>query len=720
MLTDLSPPLVGQILSYESTTHAALRLWQCGSRALQTQLIAGVFKVELRNSKELILLQMPKCLAELRNLRFLTVDRSQHVLYNPSRTFEVLKSLSPSLEKLTLRFKGAGFFFNPCSPSERLTGGQFETWNPKQAEFPDNAFIDSQAAFPSLQSLKLDEIALLDATALQGLPRSLLSLSAATTEKGDSFLQCIKALPPNLTSFSTFGRWKKAPSFCSALPRTLTKLAIPQGTLANVEELSNLPRELKVLRTAPFRWTIEQLSALPPLIKDASIVLLPAHDDCYLAISALPKSLTRLDMQNTFKAEFNAVRLRALPPTLTSLNGVISFESVATSDFPRSLTSLVIDGGVREFTKEFARLLPPFLRSLTLSGYGITMELDVISHLPEYLTSLSAKVDELSPGANLIFPRGLTFLSLDVSLDVPFTMALQNARLDYGEEGSTEALAADGSAAAPPDRAGFCHLPLSFFKQLHVCAHLKTLLLKGALCPLSALQFLSPHLERLLIRQFVKDAAFNLEESWVESKVQSLFAEAAFSVCKEELTSQRPPALPRHWFDLIPRKMVLLEASYPFLHTHDLQDWTRLPKAMTNLKLNCPLPLDNQVLRYLPMAEMNYLEIKIDPMDDEAVKHLGRKMKQFDSLGDEWDPEESTVKYCTPGLILGDGTNDSLAEMIQVLDEERTEALHGPFSPDAFKLFEVLAPGDVCEEDGEADGNEEEMAEGDEEEGEED
>lgn len=199
----------------------------------------------LRNTKELILLQLPKFLMELQALRCLTVDRKHHILYNPARTAEVLKAPSPRIEKLKLRFRAAGAFFDPSPRSTEPTTASQKEWHEYILTFPENAFADAGNAYPSLTWLELDKQSYLNAVALQQLPRNLVTLSVAIPTKRDAAIAASKALPPNLTSLRMLKDVETCPTFFSSLPRSLTSIAARSLSKFIIEDLSSLPNGLK-------------------------------------------------------------------------------------------------------------------------------------------------------------------------------------------------------------------------------------------------------------------------------------------------------------------------------------------------------------------------------------------------------------------------------------------------------------------------------------------
>ena len=632
---------------------------------------------------------MPKFLVELRALRHLTVDRGYQVLYNPDRTLEVLRALSPNVDTLNLLFRGAGFYFNPCSPSERTISSAMGAWNPKSAAFPNDAYIDASIAFPSLTSLKLDDIAVLDATAIQRLPRGILDLSVAIPSTVFPAIEAAKALPPNLTSLEIVEAFFTSVSFWSSLPPSLTILnSLTSRHGFTEKDVASLPRDLKELRIPPqHEWTSAMFSALPSHIESASIAMM-TQDAADLSLATLPRSMTTLNL-SFCRTKLSAVHLRALPRALTTLAAIISLEGVSETDFPRSLTSLDIHGGDPQFFKKSAQLLPLFLRRFSLNKQHIVMDMDVISHLPQYLTVLSAKIGKFDESAPIVFPPGLETLDLEFKFEKGKLHYLMDdyrmhQYVDYDEDEEPEEFTLE-----EPYPAGLRLLPILFFQNLSKCTDLKGLSFEGAVCPISALEYYSAHLVIIKGHRFVHDAEFDLDDpKWI-AKAQSLVKETTDSLCKEELLSIPSPTLPVHLFDLIPRKVRWLHASYPLLFTLAPEHWARLPKTIDELKLNCPECLDYRLLRHLPMDIMTKLELPIAPMNDEAIKLLGRRIERFSPLGKFWQSNEDTYKYCPPGLDLRDAGNDDLGDQIDDYDQERKKALCTPFSPTAFDLFKV-------------------------------
>lgn len=684
LLADLVPDALSQILSYDCTLSASIDLWKCGSSALQSKLSASVTKVKLVNKREVTLLRLPSCLKDFRALQSLVVLRRNNIIYDPAHTFEVLKNLSPKLEKLVLKFRGSGFFFNPCAASERVNvGDSWDDWNPTTSGMGEDIYIDAGSSFPALKTLKLDENGALNSAAVQSLPRGLSNLTVSLTPSLEQVIASFQVLPPNLTKLSIPNRIESSPSIWSALPPTLRDVFVNGDKALSTDDWKNMPRELEKLKVSVWgsSTSLESIQALPPTLQSGPIggLDIATYD---LSMQALPKSLTDFSSIQNFPQKFlGPVHIRMLPRNLKSLACVIHLDGFEEGDFPMSLTSLHINSRENNvFPVSFARALPPFLQSLSFRK-PTAMDLTTISILPQYLTSLTARIGEISADS-LVLPPTLITLDLDCGTSPDTDFRHRHGGANFGDE--SEDATAENSAAS----AGFRYLPMAFFTALKRTPRLKTLNLTDGLVPMSALAYFPVHLEEFKACQFVKDRSFDLSDPKWEERARELVKEGLEVVTKEEKDSVRSD-LPVHFFDLLPRRLHSIKVGSPEFHTFAPEDWARLPhQSLTSISLESAQPLDAQILRFIPMRIMQRIELQIEQLDDETIKLFGDRLHYFDTVGEvEWPCEPNSAKLCPIGLILGDGINDELWSELMELDEQRKNALLQAPSPDIYKLF---------------------------------
>lgn len=682
-LVDLSPDLMDRILQLDGMTHKSLALWQCGSRALQQKLSISVTRVELVNKKEVVLLRLPTFLKALNALRHLVVDRDGYVLFDGQRTYEVLKALSARVEKLVLKFRHSGGFFQPHP--KIIACDDWGVPNPNMTEEFYGGYIDAAASFPSLKTLKLDAVAHFEAEAIQLLPRSLQSLSLALPEASELNVKAAHALPTSLRRLESLGaQLSTSAPFFAALPRDLSHLAIRSSSPINtIEDIQALPPRLSVLTLQHYDpLTVEAMSAFPRTLTAAPITRIDPKSHAQV-LSVLPPALTSLSLAEFLEPAISAQTLRSLPSSLTSLKSQINFDGVQQSDFPQSLTQLetIVDGPL--FDANLIRLLPPYLRHFSLNKFRSPIDLGSLSHLPQYLLSLSAVAGPLPALglSTLSFPPSLTDLDLKCSLNVSYSDSIRFGKTDYTEADLASPVDADNN----PAKAGFRALVTFPFSALP--RHLTTLRLEGAIIPMSALEFLPLQLGHLELHQFLQDAPFNLDDPQWQSRLKIIANTEPNHAAACELLSSPP-----HFFSLLPRSLHFIKARHPTLHEFEPEQWRLLPQHLQEIDLMGPqgATVPGQILQFLPMTHLRRLICCIGNVDDDLLQYISHgQLEYFDPDGDvEWEVTDQSADLCPLSLyVLGDGIAEDLFMTLQSRKEARLAVLRGPATDDATERF---------------------------------
>ena len=128
----------------------------------------------LNSSLQLDFARLPSMLSDLTALRSLTIHR-MGILASIHCTLAILKSLSPTLEKLEMVFKGAHSLLEPNSALQMADRFAQVGADDKKIPAPiESTYIDLAAQFPRLQTLLLDPLFVLRSTRV--LPPTLTSL----------------------------------------------------------------------------------------------------------------------------------------------------------------------------------------------------------------------------------------------------------------------------------------------------------------------------------------------------------------------------------------------------------------------------------------------------------------------------------------------------------------------------------------------------------------
>lgn len=398
------------ILGFRRMTQPTIRLFLTGSPIVRHMICRSATTMTFKSYLELDFSLLPSMLGNLANLRALTVICKHSPLVNPAHTRSVLESLSPTLEKLTLRMTGAGQLFDPTSRAlfDAVPKDQDES-DSRDSGTPPQPIIDLGKRFPKLKSLKLLEVDDIDSCTLKCLPHSLTRLVFGFTihEKTETF-----AFPPNLLHLKVHASDFLPQSFWDALPQGLETLNLHHIATSDgltIESAKALPRSLKRLvlpRNPHIGLTSDIVAALPPQLESIANV----HHSIF---NHFPGNLTEVDTGRHHLA-LTPLALRQLPRTITSLcSGLKGETQLGVGDFLPLLRKLDISLNGEALSDNLGCLLPSnHLHTLELQAKN--MNIVLISQLPATLTRLSVaapfiKVEETDV---LQLPPLLTFCAI--------------------------------------------------------------------------------------------------------------------------------------------------------------------------------------------------------------------------------------------------------------------------------------------------------------------
>lgn len=302
---------------------------------------------------------------------------------------ECVKKLSPSLEKLRLRFENASEVLRMTTASAEGTTPATLHWNVAEV-------------FPKLRQLKISEMEHIrdfehSDQLLRSLPPSLEEFAwGSDTGHADYSL-----LPQGLTSLglNTSNSGWLEPAQSAALPRSL-KILLLIGA-SSLEVVREFPPTLeKAMISSDLAGTSDCLAALPAPFQELTIRPGSSFDEWPLA---LPKRLTKLTCHDFILLPDHVA---LLPRSITSLKQIVidfeAFIKVLDNEgsaavhalWPSALTSLTFGrdeehGYFRQFPATKLAIFPPTLTALRrLYVSGEALILDHVADLPASLTDL--------------------------------------------------------------------------------------------------------------------------------------------------------------------------------------------------------------------------------------------------------------------------------------------------------------------------------------------
>ena len=381
-ITSLSPDILGLILYGRSSSYLLINLWKCGDRKLNEMLSKSVVYVHLSDYFKRSNSRWPKLLSELRQLRYLSIDRSSYPLKNTlSELSAEIQRLPPSLTTLKLQFANVHLALLNC---DSTPDNSIKT----QYERGLSRLVDMNRLLPRLQTLKLfdkPKSAPIEFADFAGLPDGLTSLSTRAIRIFDNNTS-LTPLPRSLTELKAkVTCYDNKKTDFSVFPLSLTyikRLKLP---------LAHLPAHIRVTEILPF---------------DRQIVVRPSTTHLAFAYradynvhqpwsSVLPPNLTVLELNHNF--ELTEESLSLLPATLLCIGKFPMLDAKPVSEEPQNA--------------KFVSLWPPRLETL-----AVRCRPDCTSLLPKTLTELRAMLDPDWNHSTLPLHHGLQSLFISSSI----------------------------------------------------------------------------------------------------------------------------------------------------------------------------------------------------------------------------------------------------------------------------------------------------------------
>lgn len=212
----------------------------------------------------------------------------------------------------------------------------------------------------------------------------------------------------------------------------------------------------------------------------------------------------------------------------------------------------------------------------------------------------------------------------------------------------------------------------------------------SAIIPFSALKHLPPHLRNLSIIELAIDKEWDPKDPKLVSRARHLLKlglegnSLDDSEKSEFLSSASPDSV--NFLDMLPRTLRHFEFSHKTPIVPQLEGWKRLPKFIRHLEIWGSLPLNGDVLQYLPMEHLVYLEITLNYFDVGRMRRLPRTLR-FGSLNAQLQlPNTEEFARAVPHLDIQASIE---CEAFHALRSRRDEAIQ---NGDAEALKELLRP----------------------------
>lgn len=572
-----------RILGFQGMTRSVIRLYTSGSPLMRQRICRSATIMRLESFKTPDFTLLPSILAELTSLRSLFVICLGNPLLGIPQTINLLKRVSPTLQKLVLRCEHALDF---CEPDPAL-----RTWHETASSrlSTDNelltasdAYVDLTACFPNLQWLELDDPYDPPHNPPQTLPPTLTHLECNINlpEKTSSI-----ALPSSLIHLKVLSSPQLPQIFWDALPEGLETLDLTfsyQSSYMLLEQVKALPRSLKSLILLPWTPISQDIKALPPHLETITNL---SNDKCK-SLDGLPSwpTLTRLELSDLWP---DSTTLHLLSRALTSLQiTILAFDTLQAGDLPPLLTELKITTSKSNDVLDGSVFLGmPHLRTLCIWSSSISTA--IINQLPPYLTELSLSSDHSMKGdVPAVFPPCLVALRINSDSNLP--------------------LAIYGSLPRTLTSADLGYIPM------------KTLYL------------LPPRLRRLRFRcndlwEFKDTSTLAVER--IKHLRKEALHDGSFSIEEFEACTRRRAGP----FDLLPRTLTYLWFESEFMEFD--AGWQSIPSNLSSLtifyvsnEVSTPLPIDD--LDYIPIESVTQeLRLPISNFRDKHVKRLHPELR---------------------------------------------------------------------------------------------
>lgn len=379
-LSHFPPEILGQVLSYDSSSYLSLLLWKCGDAQLHDRLSRGVSTVKLK-SRRILSFRYPRMLSNFRRLRHLSLICGESFMNDPSQWPLWLRELSDTLE--TFELDELVVLLNHSPKSTRSSPIIIKTdYNGVMSRFSPLVTF-----FPRLTTLKM------------GFENDKFSLDLAALSASTS-LTCL-----SLRWIHVDYKPNRAAGFVSMLPKSLLRLE----TSLTFSCSSNHPDFLS-------DW-----SQAPPHLQHVTLIRCDSYpnDD----FSWLPRSLETFEIDGT--PPWSPAFLHSLPPRLKSFGNIkkhrnATFEAINTHwvrELPQFLTVLHTHD---KLSGALIPLLPKTLTTLESHQPGTIYWSELRAHLVKIgdeglilgSTSSAGLHSPFQERVDSVWPPGLTLLRL--------------------------------------------------------------------------------------------------------------------------------------------------------------------------------------------------------------------------------------------------------------------------------------------------------------------
>lgn len=668
-LGSLAPAIIGQILSFDDTSHLSLTLFRVGNKRLIEQLQQGVTYIELRNEGEFDVCYLPWILIDLPSLRHLIIDRTLKPSYDLNerssiaqgrllpitdrfRSIFIVQGLPKQMESIIFRFDRSMELFFPLDDVYPFTnpGRHFPDLKrlhlDHQPVWTKDYLLDLPSSITSL-TITLPDYDLKESEQIIAhLPKSLLQLAIVCRD--DAILSSIpfyELLPPELASLALLGSSTFLQSSSLSNPTTMTTAS-----------LSKLPRSLT---SAFYRakyvtfvkgslilsaygleppgcdagisiaaWEPTTGGALPPYISALNI-LLRKEDKLNTIVAGIPTHLTSLNLQGNGFLEPKTIR--ALPRRLTRLSSNFKgLKGLEAEDFPTTLRSLNVVATETPFSASQLSLLP----AIETLQYHSFLPLKSFNALPTSIKSLQVQLNELSDEPIPLPPKLLHFhlIGSDGHLYGQYSFVHKRTKVK-----KPKSVGLQSDLLPAPELLVLART----FRLSWLPEGLRTFIMSGFPVPLSDFINLPSRstLTHLSLDLLYHDTLF--------STANTSLAEAADLLLDSEFNSEISPGLIVHF---LPSNLTHLSLSGHF----DMPPrcWESLPPNIEHLTLLPSTPLKQQVLNYLPMKRIRGLALHLSELSDPQFERIPPRLRVFKIAGPTEPLSLSSNLASNPNLYL--------------------------------------------------------------------
>lgn len=688
VLGSLTPELIGLILSYKCVLSSAIPLWLTGNKQLQRQLAQGVTDVRLKSTSPKSLCCFPSCLKELRHLRTLIVNREGNRILFPSSATSTIRSLSPTLKKLSLSFHGSAPILFGLTQDAGAFSAQILNFMAAYLFIPPSSW-SFKAAFPQLESLGLNG-APWSAAMVAHLPTSLTSIKDIVQDDLPTFTAFVQALPPQIQhlDFIRIPRTLPQPSFLALFSarNLLTLKWYLSDALSHLSDVSLLPRTLTELPSSNLNdpsqlLAQEAIDALPP-----ALTRLPCLADWHSDLSfAHLKDLESLGDTDWVQPgpPLSVAAIKRLPANLRCLNLQSDLAGMTRSDWPPLLTKLEWQPSVSLEAVFSLQELPPRLVTLSiLEEFQVPSKM--IGLLPRTLRTLRMYCFPFEHGVDIDFPPNLTLLNLDtvdnnwlvvepmVVKDRSKPTQIRTVKFRIGKTSHVDAL-----ETAPKVVSSF---PLHCIPRTLVDLRLP--------CCIHASQLLDlpPRLQQLDVHEILIDADFDANDPLLLPKMSALYDVGLKQ--DDIVTPASYLSLPASGASLLPRSLRIIECQSS--HFWRRCDWRRLPPNLEMISASLSqCTVSATLFKEATFPRLSILHLLLHGLTDELVKLMPRSLASL-ADADLDSPEQSLTLACVPywpSLVYPYGFSHELLEAFDALQEKRTEAIANSNIEDLRALF---------------------------------